>query len=332
VLISRTWWRWLFAVALAGALAAAACGGGNDSSPSKRQNPNEPTLIGAPSASAPSYPIEVRRSDGKTLTVGQAPKRIVSLSPGATEILYAIGAEGQIAAVDKQADYPDAAKDFPTKVDAFEPNVEAIAALQPDLVIVATDINGLVARLDGLNIPVYFADINTDIKTVDDVMTQINLLGRVTGHNDQAAALLDTLGQRLRAVKDKVQGINQTTSPKVYHELDSTFFTASEGSFVGDLYRTLRARNIAGDGGGNPYPQMTQEAIIASDPDVIVLADEEFGVSIDSVKARPGWANIAAVKNNRIVAIDPDIISRPGPRIVDALEQLGKGIYPERFQ
>jgi iron complex transport system substrate-binding protein len=332
VRISQTWWRWLFALALAGALAAAACGGGNDSSPTRRQNPNEPTLIGAPSAVAPSYPIEVRRSDGKTLTVAQAPKRIVSLSPGATEILYAIGAEAQIAAVDKQADYPDAAKNFPTKVDAFEPNVEAIAALQPDLVIVATDINGLVARLDSLNIPVYFADINTDIKTVDDVMTQINLLGRVTGHAAQAGTLLDTLGARLRAVKDKVQGINQTTSPKVYHELDSTFFTAAEGSFVGDLYRTLRARNIAGDGGGNPYPQMTQEAIIASDPDVIVLADEEFGVSIDSVKARPGWANISAVKNNRIVAIDPDIISRPGPRIVDALEQLGKAIYPERFQ
>jgi iron complex transport system substrate-binding protein len=109
-------------------------------------------------------------------------------------------------------------------------------------------------------------------------------------------------------------------------------FTVSEGSFIGDLYRTLRARNIAGDGGGSAYPQMTQEAVIASAPEVIILADEESGVTIDSVKARPGWDVIPAVQNDRIYGIDPDIISRPGPRVIDALEQLGEAIYPERFE
>jgi iron complex transport system substrate-binding protein len=117
----------------------------------------------------------------------------------------------------------------------------------------------------------------------------------------------------------------------VFHELDSTFYSVSEDTFVGDLYRILQMENIAGDGGGIAYPQLTQEAIIAANPRVIVLADEEFGVSIDSVKARPGWDQIDAVQNDRIYSVDPDLISRPGPRIVDALEQLAQQIYPTRF-
>lgn len=324
----RTW----LALFMAGlALASAACGGDSQPRPTSDQGTfTEPSQIAGVSTLAP-FPLEIARSDGKTLTIEAPPARIVSLSPGATETLYAIGADGALVAVDNNADFPEEAASFATKVDAYEPNIESIAALDPDLVIVSSNLGGIVEALDGLQIPVLYQDIDTTVLSISDVFIQIALLGRVTGHQTEAETLLADLDDRLNLITDGVQGLNQATSPKVYHELDSTFFTVSRDSFVGDLYNTLRARNIAGNGGGVAYPQLTQEAIIAANPDVIILADEEFGVSVESVKARPGWDAIEAVVKDRIFGIDPDIISRPGPRIIDALEQLAQLIYPDRF-
>ena len=324
--------QWISRVALplvmSMALLAAACGGGGKSSKTPVFNDN-PTAIDA--ATPVAFPFTIQRSDGKPLTIAKPPTRIVSLSPGATEIVYAIGAEASLVAVDKNANFPDGAKNFATKVDAYEPNVEAIRALNPDLVIVASDSNGIVAKLDGLNIPVLFQDIDTSIKTVDEVLGQIRIVGQATGRTDRAIDLINGLATRVKKIKDTLNGTSQATNPSVYHELDSTFYTASSSSFIGDLYRILRVQNIAGDARGTAYPQLTQEAIIAANPRVIILADEEFGVTVDSVKARPGWSAIEAVKNGTIYGISADLISRPGPRIVDALEQLAKDIYPTRF-
>lgn len=314
---------------LSALVATAACGGDGDGSKTPAFSDN-PTPIAVSTAAA--FPVTIQRSDGKALTITKPPARVVSLSPGATEIMYAIGAEASLVAVDKQADYPDAAKNFAQKVDAFEPNVESITGMTPDLVIVATDSNGIVGKLDGLNIPVLYEDIDTSIKTVDDVLGQIRILGQVTGRADKAVELINGLAARVQTIKDALNGTTIANNPSVYHELDSTYYTASSSSFIGDLYRILRVQNIAGDGRGAPYPQLTQETIIAANPQVIILADEEFGVSVDSVKARPGWDAIDAVKNNQIYGVDPDIISRPGPRIVEALEELARDIYPARFK
>ena len=316
----------LAVVALAVLATVAACG--SDDKPTSTPT----TAGGAIATSAPDFPATFQRSDGKQTTLDAAPKRIISLSPGATEIIYALGAEGALVAVDKNANYPDAADKFPEKVDAYEPNVEAIVGLNPDLVIVASDPGGLVDRLEELRIPVLYNDIDTDVTTVEDVLGQIILLGRATGTSDKAQALVNSLKQRVDNVASKVDDVLGPDQPVVYHELDSTYFSAANNTFVGDLYAILHAKNIAGNGGGVAYPQLTQEAIIAANPTAIVLADEAFGVSIDSVKARPGWSAIPAVKNNAIFAVNPDIISRPGPRIVDALEELARDLYPQRFQ
>ena len=196
--------------------------------------------------------------------------------------------------------------------------------------VVATDISGLVDALDRLSIPVLFIDINTNVLTIEDVIGQIPIFGRITGRDAAAAELVESLEARIRVIDEAIAPLS--FSPSVYHELDSTFYSAAEGSFIGNLYVRLNAVNIAGDGGGSPYPQLTQEAIIAANPYIIVLADEEFGVTVESVKARPGWDAIDAVQNDRIYGVDPDIISRPGPRIVDALELLAKILHPEAFE
>jgi iron complex transport system substrate-binding protein len=328
--VTRRWIRTTAGLLLIGLLlAAVACGGGTKKQ-DRTQFDDNPTPIQGVST-APAFPVKIERSDGQQLTVAQPPKRIVSLSPGSTEIIYAIGAEASLVAVDKYADFPDAAKNFPTRVDAYEPNVEAIAGMNPDLVLVANNSSGIVQKLDGLKIPVLYIDIDKDVKTVDGVLGQIRLLGEITSKTDQALALIDNLAKRVRVIRDALQGVDNTTSPRIYHELDSTFFTAADDTFVGDLYRILHVQNIAGGGGGVAYPQMTQEAIIAASPNVIILGDEDFGVTVDSVKARPGWSAIDAVKDDKVFGMNADIISRPGPRIVDALEQLAKYIYPEKF-
>ncbi len=310
------------------AVLMAACGGDDD--PETRPFDDNPTEIaGIPTQAA--FPIEVQRSDGQSLVVDAVVTRVVSLSPGATETIYALGAEAALVAVDNNADFPEAAASFATRVDAFQPNIEAIAALEPDLVIVPSDIGGIVGALDRLNIPVLFIDLDTDVQTIDDVLGQIGLMGRLTGTEARSAEIITDLTARVQVVEDGLRGLATAAGPTVYHELDSTFYTVSEQTFIGSLYRTLKARNIAEDGGGIAYPQLTQEAIIAANPEVIVLADEEFGVTIDIVKARPGWNAIFAVQNDQIYAVDPDIISRPGPRIVDALEQLAGEFYPQVF-
>ncbi|MBF6600369.1 MAG: ABC transporter substrate-binding protein [Dehalococcoidia bacterium] len=315
----------------------AGCGGGS-SNPASPANGSAAAATssggGAPgagsTATGAAFPLTLQRSDGKPLTLDAAPKRLVSLSPGATEIIYALGAEGELAAVDRDADYPPAAKAFPTRLDAFQPNVEAIAAIKPDLVFVASDSSGLVAALDRLGIPVLFSDLNS-VKTFDDVLTQISLVGQATGKNAQAESLVSAMRAREKKVIDAIRDVPATQAPAVYHEVDNTYYTASDASFIGSLYKLLKAKNIAGDGGGSPYPQLTSEKIIAANPQVIVLADEAFGTTVDSVKARPGWQGIDAVKRSAIFAIDPSIVSRAGPRIIDALEQLAKDIYPQRF-
>jgi len=329
-----SWFRGLGIALLAVvAFAMIACGG-DDDTPGPAGD-GDLTAGASPTqglATVSEFPVEIPRSDGKTLTVEEPPTAIVSLSPAATEIIFALGAESSLIAVDNQADFPDAAKDVAKKVDAYEPNIEAIAGLDPDLVIVANNSSGIVEKLDQLDIPVFYQDIDQDIQSVTDVFGQITLLGKVTGRGAQAETLLNGLGDRLKVIEDGVQDADASTGPRIYHELDSTFFTVSDDTFIGDLYRILRVRNIAGSGGGSAYPQMTQEAIIAANPSIIILADEEFGVTVDSVKARPGWSVIEAVQTDQIFGIDPDVISRPGPRIIDALEQLAKLIYPERFQ
>jgi iron complex transport system substrate-binding protein len=270
-----------------------------------------------------SFPMTLQSSDGLSLTLNAPPQRIVSLASSATETLCALGAEPQIVAVEKFENCPSGSSAKPA-LDAFMPDVEAIAAQQPDLVFTTYNPPGFVESLRKINVPVLFLDVPTDIAGVYD---DIELFGRITGRADTADALVTSMKEQEDAILKKV---GSAAGPRVYHELDTMYFSVGPDSFVGDFYAQLKATNIVSASDGD-YPQLSAEVIIQRNPQVIVLADETAGVSAATVKQRPGWSVIDAVKNGRICTIDADIVSRPGPRVIDALQELAKCLYPAKF-
>jgi len=279
---------------------------------------------GATAPDAGAFPVEVTDSTGNAVTLVQPPQRIVSLSAGHTETLYAIGAGDQVAAVDNTSDCPNAVNDL-SKVDAFVPSVEQIAGLEPDLVVIFFDPGDLQSSLQGLDISVLNLAAPESVQGVYD---QMALLGEATGHSEDAERVAGEMKEAVGEVQSRLEGLPEAST--VFHEIDTKYFSAGSGTFIGDLYGMLGAANIA-DVTGQAYPQMSAEAIIQADPDVIVLADEDAGESLETVKARPGWGSVSAVKNDRIYVIDTDIVSRPGPRLVEALTTLAGYLYPELF-
>ncbi|MDO8614008.1 MAG: ABC transporter substrate-binding protein [Dehalococcoidia bacterium] len=302
------------------AVLAVACSGGDDSSIAFVCD--APAKATAPDAAA--FPLDVTDSVGNTVTLEAPPQRVVSLSAGHTETLYAIGAGDQIVAVDLTSDCPQATDKLPRE-NAFSPSVETIASVNPDLVIIFFDPGDLQSSLQGLDIPVLNLAAPDSVQGVYD---QMALLGKATGHSEEAERVAGDMKKAVQEVRSRLKDVPE--APTVFHEIDTKYFSAGPGSFIGDLYDILGAENIAG-ATGEPFPQMSAEAIIKADPDVIVLADEDAGETPDTVKARPGWGSISAVKNDRVYVIDADIVSRPGPRLVEALRALAGYLYPELF-
>lgn len=239
-----------------------------------------------------------------------APQRIISLSATATESLFAIGAGTQVVAVDDQSNYPPEAPK--TDLSGFTPNIEAIAAKKPDLVVISTDTDGLKAKLEALKITVLQQDAVT---TLVQAYAQIVELGQATGHTKEAAATVASMKASIEASTKKFT--KPAVKLKVYHELDNTLFSASSKSFIGELYTLAGLDNIAdaADKTGSGYPQLGVEYLLAQNPDLIFLADVKCcGQSAKTVAARPGWADIKAVKAGAVVELDDDIASRWGPR------------------
>jgi iron complex transport system substrate-binding protein len=255
-----------------------------------------------------------------TASPQKVPHRIVSLSPTATESLFAIGAGKQVVAVDDQSDYPPNAPR--TKLSGYTPNVEAIAGYRPDLVVISGDVKGLRASLRKLGIPVL---LQPAAKNLSDTYAQIRRLGVRTGHERIADRLV--AGMRTRIAKALASAPKRTLS--VYHELTPDYFSATSSTFIGRVYRLFGLRNIAdaADASGSPYPQLSAEYILSANPDVVVLADTRCcGQSAATVAARPGWSRIAAVRTGTIVRIDDSIASRWGPRVVNFVRAVASAL------
>lgn len=285
------------------ALMASACG---ERTPPRAAEP--------PEAAGGSFPVTVDAANGP-VEIPERPERIVSLSATATEMLFAIGAGPQVAAADATSNYPPEAPT--TDLSAYEPNVEAIAGYDPDLVVISDDINDLVASLAALEIPVLAQPAAV---TLDDTYEQIAELGQATGLPAEAAEVAEGIRADLREIVASVPSFAEP--PTYYHELDPNFFTATSETFIGEVYSLLGLENIAdpADEDGSGYPQLSAEFIVKADPDLIFLADTECcGESEETIAERPGWGRITAVQNGSVVELDDDVASRWGPRVVELL-------------
>lgn len=253
-------------------------------------------------------------------TAAAGAQAVVSLSPTATEMLFAIGAGDQVIAVDDQSNYPAEALDKPHDLSGFEPNVEAIAALQPDLVIMQDPT--VKDQLEALGIDVYIGSAAT---TFDDVYTQIEQLGAATGHVGEAAELVSRMQTEIDAAIAAAPG---ASGLKVYHELDNTLYSVTSNTFIGKVYELFGMVNIA-DGAqpGNDYPQLNAEYIVQQDPDLVFLADTKCcGETKATVAARPGWDAVAAVQQGGVVELDDDVASRWGPRLVEFIQAVSAAV------
>ena len=256
-------------------------------------------------------------SDGQVLISGgsssvEIAERIISLSPTATEILFAIEAGGQVVAVDDQSNFPPEAPMTP--LSGYTPNIESIAEYQPDLVVASYDPGDLVGGLKALEVATL---LQPAASSMEDTYVQINELGALTGRQSEASELIESIKSDLDEIASKKIGKGLT----YYHEIDNTLYSPTSKTFLGKLYSLLGLSNIADPAieSGFGWPQLSAEFIIDADPDLIFLGNTDWGESVETVAARPGWGSLTAVEKGQVISVDTDTSGRWGPRVVDFL-------------
>lgn len=259
---------------------------------------------------------------GRTVTIAHTPKRIISLAPAATEILYAIGVGDRVVGRDKHSKYPKEVTKLPEVGTGNSPNLEMIIGLEPDLLFAWPYSRDMLISLEDKMSVVYI-----DPRSVEDVLDTIKMIGLITGKRLEAENLVSEMTSRINAITEVTDKLDKTQRPLVYYELGTPMKTVGPGTFTNELIFMAGGINL---GANEPvrYPILNSEYIIEQNPDVIIIVS--YGASIEEVKSRDGWQNINAVKNNRIYKIDTNIVTS-NPRLVEGLEQLAKWFHPELF-
>lgn len=290
-----------------------------------------PTLTPTPTPT----PIQVTDDLGRTVNIEEIPQRIVSLAPSITEILFALDLGDKVVGVTDYCDYPPELQD---RIDAGEIqrvgsvfpgfNLETIVDLEPDIAFaIGATVPEYVYDLEELEIPT----IILEPENIDGIFYDIELVGRVTGKEVDAAALTADLKEHIGGIAAKVAG---APTPQVFYGADvsdpNMLWTAGSGTFINALISLAGGENIAGEVSG--WTTFSLEVLIDSNPDIVVLGGADWGVSAEEVASRTGWQELDAVKNGRIYAIDDDTLVRPGPRIAEGLELLAGLIHPELFE
>jgi iron complex transport system substrate-binding protein len=271
-------------------------------------------------ASNAAFPVRLVAANG-LVVIPHKPKRIVSLSASGTQDLYAVGAGSQVVAVDEYSTYPPQAPR--TQLSEASPDVEAIAKYRPDLVVVAEDNDHIVSQLQKLGIPVLFEPPASNLNAAYREITQ---LGQATGHAQGAQPVVSQMQRQMAAI---VRSVGRPKKPlRVYHELEANYYSATSRTFVGQIYSLLGLENIADKAhAAGVYPQLSDEYVIASNPNLIVLADTDCcKQSAATVAARPGWRNIAAVKDGDVVPVEDALASQWGPRIVLFAQRIAQSL------
>ena len=280
-------------------------------------------LLVAPAFQGTEEPSGMKIVDdyGRDVTVPQPVERIISLAPSNTEILFALGLDDKVVGVDQASNYPPEAQDKTIVGGYFGGyNLEVITVLDPQLIL-ASSINSyeLIGNLENRS----FAVVVLDASDIDGVFHDIELVGSITDADAEAEELVSNLTARVDTIANLMLGVE---TPSVYIELDSNLWTYGPGTFGDDLLDLAGGENIAGSM-GTPWVQLDEEFVVTSSPDIIITVF----TPVEEIKSRPGWSDISAIQNDKVFAVDGDLISRPGPRIVDGLEELAHLIHPELF-
>jgi iron complex transport system substrate-binding protein len=274
----------------------------------------------APTAAA-SFPVTIE-NNGTSVVIPEQPDAIISLSPTATEILFAIDAGDQVIAVDDQSNYPAEAPI--SALSGFTPNLESIVALSPDLVVVSFDVDGIVAALTTAGIPVLVQFAAT---TLDDTYLQIAELGTATGQSAKAEELSSQMKSEIDAAIAQIPA--EAAGLTYFHELDNTLYTVTSATFIGSIYSLAGLTNIADTAAdaASGYPQLSPEFIVDADPAIVFLADTKCcGQTAETLAQRPGFEGLSAIASNSVVELDDDVASRWGPRTVDFVKAIVDGV------
>lgn len=312
---THRWFRPLMALALSLALLVAAV-------PAAAAFPAPPSAVTLPDAG--QYPMTVTDFEGRAVTIPSVPQRIISVAPSNTEIVYALGAQDRLVGVDTYSDYPAAARDVARIGDLFNPNFEAMVAAQPDLVLAIGGSGKMWEKLAAAGVPV----VVLQPANLRQVMESIQLLGRILDLNDQAAAVVADMQDQLEAVQFKLGFTSYR--PRVFWEIwHEPLMSAGPGSFMDDLITLSGGTNVAGNA-DSAWPEMSLEAVIAADPEVIITSQRDWADKLLSGELE-AWANTTAVKRGNVIVVDDDLTSRPGPRMIYGLEQVASALHPLLF-
>ncbi len=311
------------------AFVLAACATAPAAQPEPTAQPSQ--QIDATATTEPNVSAETVLTDGKgrPVVIPESVTTIISLAPSTTEIIYALDAGDRVLAVDMYSDFPAEVADLPkiTNPD-MSVNYEQITALNPDVIFAAAITpDDVITKLEtlGLNV-IVIGSLNS---TFASVLTDIELVGTVLGQSTAASELTNSMQASWSELVAKVATVEK--KPRVFWELDATDpakpYTIGAGNFVNELLIAAGGENVFGQS-DNPYPQVSLEQIVAEAPDVILLGNSIWGVTPDMVYARTGWEQIPAVKNKAVFPINDNLVSRPGPRIVEGLAEVVSVLHP----
>ncbi|MEW5960875.1 MAG: cobalamin-binding protein, partial [Chloroflexota bacterium] len=289
-----------------------------------------PLPTAMPATPAADFPITVSDDLDRRVTLTAKPERIISLLPSNTEILFAVGAGEQVIGVTSYCNYPPeaATRRQIGGITVQSISVETIIAMEPDLILSTQAQAEIIDTLTGTGLTV----IALQPRTLDDIYANIELVGRITGHPDKAAALVTGLRRRAEAVEAAVAAVPQRERLDVFYEVwHDPLMTTGPNTFIGQIITLAGGDNIFADV-AEDWPQVSSEVVVTRNP-AVILGPDSHGDALtgDSIARRPGWAGLEAVQTGRIYLLDGDAVSRPGPRLIDMLEEIARDLYPDRF-
>ena len=313
----------LMAIALAAAVAA--CGQNKPAEgvkePAQASGGTAAKTGGETTGKKTTYPLTIKDSSGKEFTFTKAPQRIVSLSPTETEVLFALGLGDKIVGVSNLDDYPEEAKSKP-KMGDLQGNAESIIAANPDIVVAGLSLNkNSVTKLNDLKMNLF----QTNPKTVDEAMERVSLFGLINDKQEQAEKVVAERKKEKQQVADALKSLKPEQKKKVYIEF-SPGWTVGKGEYLDDMITLAGGINVASDLEG--WKQISEEKIIQANPDVLFFARNVPDLE-KTIRGRGGWDKIAAIQKSKVIGLDDNLLSRPGPRLTKALVDMAKALHPE---